>query len=450
MTKQWLEGQEECEFLRITNQKLQATSESLVKERNFLEKSNRELRKQNVDLKELCTVLEAELKEWQKVFSDAFKEVEALEAKFSSIIEGITLKQKIHLGTTIEVENQQRKASETDLEKERKASEDALETNCYKTRLEAALEEVQGKVKMYEIKLEILQIESEAKVLRLVRELAASKQNQEIVIADYEKIQKMLEDAKANEEKLDNILIRLELKLKASEYERQKLAEEVSRLKIRLQNTEVLQDEVFALRKALCVEKTEKQRLEASFHIVSGDYEELKTKRVSYAERISNMEKAMSELGDCKHSKAVLEEKIMQLEWDLVAREALRSQIVVLKNELGQIRTANNELQRRIRHLKREKSESSRKVQALEEELREKIKANLDSNEETKSSTSLLHDPAPETVMEDEKDDQAKQNELETFQCSYKGLGLIISSGDEIELDWWTQATLGELAWVVI
>ncbi|EXB39444.1 Putative AC transposase [Morus notabilis] len=324
---------------------------------------------------------------------------------------------KIHLGTTIEVENQQRKASETDLEKERKASEDALETNCYKTRLEAALEEVQGKVKMYEIKLEILQIESEAKVLRLVRELAASKQNQEIVIADYEKIQKMLEDAKANEEKLDNILIRLELKLKASEYERQKLAEEVSRLKIRLQNTEVLQDEVFALRKALCVEKTEKQRLEASFHIVSGDYEELKTKRVSYAERISNMEKAMSELGDCKHSKAVLEEKIMQLEWDLVAREALRSQIVVLKNELGQIRTANNELQRRIRHLKREKSESSRKVQALEEELREKIKANLDSNEETKSSTSLLHDPAPETVMEDEKDDQAKQNELETFQC---------------------------------
>lgn len=227
---------------RITNQKLQATSESLVKERNFLEKSNRELRKQNVDLKELCTVLEAELEESQKVFSDAFKEVEALEAKFSSIIEGITLKEKamgseletflleskrhmetlsleesllnqIHLGTTIEVENQQRKASETDLGKERKASEDALETNCYKTRLEAALEEVQGKVKLYEIKLEILQIESEAKVLRLVCELAASKQNQEIAIADYEKIQKMLEDAKANEEKLDNILIRLELNL---------------------------------------------------------------------------------------------------------------------------------------------------------------------------------------------------------------------------------------------
>lgn len=74
------------------------------------------------------------------------------------------------------------------------------------------------------------------------------------------------------------------------------------------------------------------------------------------------MEKAMSELDDCKHSKAVLEEKIMQLEWDLVmAREALRSQIVVLKNELGQIRATNNELQRRIRYLKREKWESSTK-----------------------------------------------------------------------------------------
>ena len=94
MTKQWLEGQEESEYLRIANQELQATSESLVKERNLLQKSNGELRKKNADLKELCTVLEAKLKESQKVFSEMLKEVEALEAKFSSIIEGLDLKEK--------------------------------------------------------------------------------------------------------------------------------------------------------------------------------------------------------------------------------------------------------------------------------------------------------------------------------------------------------------------
>lgn len=240
MTKKWLEGQEESEYLRISNQELQATRESLVKERNLLQKSNGELKKQNADLKELCMILEAELKELQKVFSDMLKEVEALEAKFSSIIEGLDLKEKamnseleaflleseghkeklaleesllnqLHSEMTIEVENWQRTATEDAL---------GIDRLCMdKTWLEAALEEVQGKVKLYESKLEINQMESETKVLRFICELSASKQKQKILIADFEKVQKMLEDAKANEEKLDNILTRLELRLKASEYE---------------------------------------------------------------------------------------------------------------------------------------------------------------------------------------------------------------------------------------
>ncbi|GMN52835.1 hypothetical protein TIFTF001_021963 [Ficus carica] len=223
---------------------LHATSESLVKEKNLLQKSNGELRKQNADLKELCTVLKAELKELQKVFSDMLKEVEALEANEGhkeKLAQEESLLNQLHSETTIEVENPQRTASKDAL---------GIDQLCMdKTWLEAALEEVQGKVKFYESKLEILQMESETKVLRFICELSTSKQKQKILIADFEKVQKMLEDAKANEEKLDNILTRLELRLKALEYEGQKLAEEVSCLKVQLQSSEVHQDEVFALRR---------------------------------------------------------------------------------------------------------------------------------------------------------------------------------------------------------
>lgn len=164
----------------------------------------------------------------------------------------------------------------------------------------------------------------------------------------------MLEDVKGNEQKLENVIVRLELKLKATEYERQNLVEEVCCLQFQLHKTELLQYEVFTLKRSRCVEKKEKQRLEAS-QALSGDYEELKAKRISYVEKISNMEKAMSELEDCKRSKAVLEEKIMQLEWDLIAGDTLSSQVAELKNELGQIKRTNSKFQMRIKHVEGER-----------------------------------------------------------------------------------------------
>nr|ASM47253.1 rhizobium-directed polar growth protein [Parasponia rugosa] len=457
--KQLIDEQEEHEYLKIANQELQATTESLIKERNSLHKSNGELRKQNTDLKELCTVLEAELKGSHKVLSDTLKEVEALEAKFSLVIERISLNEKainseldafllesknhkeklareesllnqMYVETVVDVENLQRNVAQlteqmsvTRDDKERTASEAVLEVyslRADKAKLKTALEEVQGRVHLYESKLEILQMESEMRLVKYIGELAASKKNQEILTVDYEKVRQMLEDAKGNEEKLDNIIIRLEAKLKASKYERQKLAEEVGCLRVQSQTTERLKDEVFTLKRSLCAEKKEKQRLEASFQMLSGDYEELKSKRISYVQKISNMEKAMSELEDCKRSKAVLEEKIMQLEWDLVAGDALRSQVAELKNELGEIKRTNSKFLRSIRHLEGEKSESLRKVQALEEELRKKIEVKQEGNQRSKSA-SVPRYHASETIKEDETNDQAKQfwvgpNKLETYQ----------------------------------
>lgn len=80
--------------MKIVYLELQATNRSLVEERSILQNSNGELRKQIMELHELCTILETELRESQKFFSDICREVENLEDKCSSMREGITIKEK--------------------------------------------------------------------------------------------------------------------------------------------------------------------------------------------------------------------------------------------------------------------------------------------------------------------------------------------------------------------
>lgn len=73
---------------------LQATNRNLVEKRSILQNSNGELRQQSMELHELCTILETELRESQKFFSDTFREVEILEDKCSSMLEGIIIQEK--------------------------------------------------------------------------------------------------------------------------------------------------------------------------------------------------------------------------------------------------------------------------------------------------------------------------------------------------------------------
>ncbi|KAL4388507.1 hypothetical protein GQ457_09G028300 [Hibiscus cannabinus] len=425
MQIQWLKVQEQCQYLKVANPKLQATTENLIEECSMLQKANGELRKQKAELNEHCSVLEAELKESEKVFSNMASEVEALEEKYSSMLEEIASKEKalnfeieallqenkkqkdklvledsllnqMYLEKTMEVDNLQREVahlteqiSATEDEKEKTASEAMLEVShlrADKAMLEASLQDLQGKLKLSESKLNALQVESETETQGLKEELAAAKQNQEILMADHEKILDLLEEVKSNEDKLKCTVRGLELKLKASEYENQQLLEEVSSLKIQLQKTALLQDEILVLRETNSEAKFENERLESSFQMLSRDHEELKVEKTVLVQKVSDSQQAVSELDALKRRKVALEEKVLRLQGDLTAREALGTQEAALKNELAQIRRENSQLQRKIKYLEEEKEECLKKAQGLEEELKQ-IK-----QDESKSKNNTLEE----------------------------------------------------------
>ncbi|KAJ4848880.1 hypothetical protein Tsubulata_045422 [Turnera subulata] len=397
MQTKWLEAQKECEYLKIANPKLQTTAESLIEECSLLQKQNRELRQQKMELHELCTVFEAEVKEYENLFSTVVNNFEALEEKYDSIWEEIASKEtaftlelesllqenmklkekerlvdQIYLEKTVEFENFQRKVarlavqlSATQDEKELTASEEVVVEMSRllsdKAIVAASLQEVQGKLKESESNLNALQAESERKVQELMNELASSKQNLEILMADHEKLLELLEDVKFNEEKHKGTVRGLELKLKASEYEKQQVEEEISSLTVQLQRTSLLQDEIVALKRSLNEVEFENQRLAASLQMLSGDYEELKDGKTEYLKKISDMQRVVSDLEDCKRTKVALEEKVLRLEGDLTAKDALGAQDAELKNELARVKRINSELQRKLKYIEEEKQQYLKK-----------------------------------------------------------------------------------------
>ncbi|XP_057980247.1 uncharacterized protein LOC131166039 [Malania oleifera] len=410
MQKRWLEAQEECEYLKRANPKLQLTAESLIEECSLLQEVNVELRKRKMESDAHCTVLDAQLRESHEKFSNISKKAEALEAKFSSMLEEIAskerilssqldavlyehkeYKEKLVLGESLlnqmylekaeEVENLQREVahlteqiSATHDERERAASKAVLEVSSLwadKSKLEAAFQEVQGKLKLCEKRLATLQIESENKVLLLMGELTTSQQDHEILMASHKKLLALLEDANSNEERLKSTVCGLELKLQASEYERLQLEERIAGLNVKLHKIPVLQDEILALKTSLNAAKFENDGLEASVKLLSGETEDLKAEKTSYVQKISSMQKTISELEDCRHYKVSLEEKILRLEGDLIAREALCAQEAELKNELGRLKITHSQFQRKIKILEEEKEECLKRAQALEEKLKQ-------------------------------------------------------------------------------
>ncbi|XP_022744822.1 myosin-11-like [Durio zibethinus] len=413
MHDQWLASEEKCEYLRRANTKLQETTETLIEECNSLQRSVGDSRKEKSKLDKHCAHLEAKLRESDKSLTDCRKKIEVLEENLTLVIEDFASKEEsltleldaihdkskkleaklkleesswnqMYLQKTKEVENLQQEVenlakqlSEAQNEKE-KTAYDALREisglHAGKVELESALQEGVSKMKLTESEFKKIQTEAKTKMEDLLGELAASRENQETLMAEHEKALRLLESYKSSEGKLKTIMNGLELKLTVSEYERQQVSEQSTNMKVQLLKIENLQDDILALRNECNAIKADKEKLEASLHLLSGECDDLKAEKNSFLGQISTLQKVVSELEDYKPEKVALEEKLVRMEGDRLAKEALLlTQFGELKNELHQIKRTNRLFQQQIKQLQHEKDELLIKAQTLEEKLKLKV-----------------------------------------------------------------------------
>ncbi|XP_061337712.1 uncharacterized protein LOC133284659 [Gastrolobium bilobum] len=396
------EAQEECEYLRGANQQLQITNKNLAEECSSCKKLNGDLRQKKLDLKEHCSLMEARLRESDQRFGDCSERVELLEKKLVLMLEDIASKEKLltsdleglidenrkHMeqgqsllnqmqlekmveiqNLELEIENLTMKLSAIYDEKERIASNASLEVSSLranKALLESAFEEVQSKLNLSKTEVNMMQTQYEQKLKDLTTELADFKIKEEMLMAEHEKLLKLVEDYKSRELQLKSTMNALEIKLTVTEYERQQFMDESENLKVQLHQAHQFENEIRVLKNELIASNSEKERLESSLHLTSELCEDLKAEKTSFGLKILTLEKAASELEDCNRTRASLEERLMQLENDLKARETR----CVQDTELSHIKRINRQHQQTIQLLEQEKAEFQTKARALEEELK--------------------------------------------------------------------------------
>ncbi|KAK7355453.1 hypothetical protein VNO80_14709 [Phaseolus coccineus] len=374
----WSEAQEECEYLRVANQNLQNTIENLAEECSSVKKINGDLRQEKLKVEEYCSLMGARLRESDERFAQCSERVEHLEESFTLMLEDIASKVK-HLisdldglfdenrkhmeqgevllnqmqmekmvetqNLELEIEKLRLKLSAVYHEKEKIASNALLEVSTLradKVKLESAFEEAQSKVILAQNEVDAMQSQYEQKLKDLTTQVAEDKIKEEMLTTEHEKLLKLVEDSKSRELKFKSTINALELKLTVTEYERQQIMDESGNLKVKLQQNYQFENENIALKNELNASKSEKERLEASLRLTSELCEDLMSDKTS------------------------LEERLVQLENDLKAREIR----CVQDTELSHSRRINRQHQQTIQLLEQEKAEFQTKAQALEEELK--------------------------------------------------------------------------------
>lgn len=153
------------------------------------------------------------------------------------------------------------------------------------------------------------------------------------------------------ESKVKAIIDELDSRLEVSEGERLRLAEENSLLHMRLEKASEVEKEVLRLRVSGQEMRLRSQKLEASLRSVSRDHQEMERANASMAEEIRSLKRAVWNEEDCRIRKGALEEKVLRLEGDLIARDAVCVQDAEMRNELNLIKILNSQLLVKVKRL---------------------------------------------------------------------------------------------------
>ncbi|KAL4592098.1 hypothetical protein LXL04_005082 [Taraxacum kok-saghyz] len=379
-----LDSQKECEILKSEKKKLLESFETLVEESRSLEKLYEEMRKEKGELHEKCATLEVELTEARGNLVISAESVASLEEKYSSMLEEYMFKEKslsshldelnqenwqlkekvtmeesllnqMYLEKTSEIESFQKQVQHLQDEITR-LHDQKSKVVSEKSKLESSLKEVHSRKESIENEFQTFRKESELKIQEMKTEITSIKESNKKLITDHEKKSRVLYGYRTREERRKTMENDLELKLTVSEYERQQLIQETSKLKDKLQKTSNLENEVSDHKRKLDKLKTEKNNLEASFRSLSTSFEEIKEENTAL----------VKEYEDCKRERMILEDKVV----DLTAKGASRSLDGEMKNELSRIKSANLQYQLKVQQIESEKNECLKKVHVLEEDLR--------------------------------------------------------------------------------
>ncbi|KAL6500865.1 hypothetical protein OROHE_025360 [Orobanche hederae] len=306
----------------------------LGRERNDLENSLLGLQEENVQLRERISGLECKIRQLNDEKKICVQEMDHFKSLAMSLQDEVQkLKAEMDIQTFV-----LRRISK-DLHKHLLGAQEECEylkkDNIKLQNVQASLQEVESKAEVIENKLNAAIQESEIKVQDLTGQLAAAEQNHKKLMADNEKVLKLLANCKRSEEKLKTDLNDLESKHIISDYERHQLSKEKGVLKGQLQNMLSLQDEISSLKSELKACEVDKVKLELALETVSSNYEILKAENTSLSGKISILQGNFFDYDECKRNKLVVEEKLLQIAnaKEIIRMEDMRSLEEELKKE---------------------------------------------------------------------------------------------------------------------
>ncbi|KAL0375001.1 UNVERIFIED_CONTAM: hypothetical protein Sradi_3415800 [Sesamum radiatum] len=311
--KRWLGAQEECEYLKEENKTLQASTAILEEESVKLLNSNSELKKVNQELQENCSSLAAQLSESKKSLSECTKKVEVLEDHLASMINDFALR-----------ENSLKSKVDAFIKENSEHKEKLLlEENLHQILSEKTIE------------FESLQKDIE----HLHRQVSdGHKERERITLETSTEVSRLLADKTELQASLQEVQSAAELTKNELEAPCRDLS---SKLRLKRKSEEKLKSEMNELELKLTISDYECQQLSKEMNILKD---------------------AMSEFEECKRKKLALEEKLLQMEQELTAKELLCIQNAELKDELTELKRANMQFQQKMYRLEEEKDECLKKL----------------------------------------------------------------------------------------